>query len=259
MISSEKNRFDDPLVSVITVSLNSASTIKDTIASVNRQSYGAIEQIFVDGGSTDATLALISSCGKSNKKVISEPDKGIYDAMNKGVNMASGSLICFLNSDDEFVDSDVISSVVECFQDKEPPFIYANITHVNRENKVVRRWVVGEQSFRLKWAQPQLPHPGLFISSSCLRAIPGPFDAGMRISADLKLQLQLVEVSDGRQAYLNKMVVRQRIGGASNENWKAQILGWKECAKAWRDVYGGLGLVFVAQKLLRKLIQIRSF
>lgn len=248
---------DTPKISVITVCYNSATTISDTIRSVNNQTYSNIEHVFVDGGSADETLSTIKRESTRAKVLISEPDKGIYDAMNKGVNAATGHVICFLNSDDRFADESVLASVAEIFDTARTPFLYANIRLINSKGAIVRDWVVGNRSFRPQVFQPQIPHPGMFLSAARLRTLPGPFDASMKISADLKVQLQLVKSSDFPPAYLDRVVVHMRVGGASTGSFQGQFRGWVESARAWRDVHGGLGLLFVAQKVMRKLIQIR--
>lgn len=246
-----------PLISVVTVCYNSARSIGATIESVNKQNYSSVEHVFIDGESADNTLTIINEFCNRTKKVVSEPDKGIYDAMNKGFAASSGQIICFLNSDDTFADDGVLTSVASCFKDAQCDLAYGDIRLVTNEGALIRNWIVGEPEFRPQVLQPQIPHPGMFVATDLMRNIPGPFDASMRISADLKLQLELIKASGKKPRYLNRLVVNMLVGGASTVSFHAQLRGWVESARAWRHVHGGTGLLFVTQKVIRKLVQIR--
>lgn len=246
-----------PLISVVTVCYNSARSIAATIKSVNKQDYPSVEHVFIDGGSADNTLAIIDEFCTRTKIVVSEPDNGIYDAMNKGFVASSGGIICFLNSDDTFADDGVLTSVATCFKDAQCDLAYGDIRLVTNDGTLIRNWIVGEPAFSPQVLQPQIPHPGMFVATDLLRKISGPFDASMRISADLKLQLELIKVSSNKPHYLNRLVVNMLVGGASTGSFRAQFRGWVESARAWRDVHGGTGMLFVAQKVIRKLVQIK--
>lgn len=246
-----------PKVSVITVCFNSSGTIADTIISVNNQTHPNVEHVFIDGKSSDSTIEIIQQTSSREKKVVSEPDDGIYDAMNKGVATCSGDIVCFLNSDDSFSDDTVLASVVDEYERTKSSFLYGDIRLIDGADELVRDWRVGRKSFRPQILQPQIPHPGMFVNASKLRSLNGPFDSSMRISADLKVQLQLVKDSETPPVYLNRVVVNMRIGGASTGSLSGQYRGWIESARGWRDVHGIGGIFFVFQKVIRKLVQVR--
>ena len=252
-------KFDEPLVSVVTVCFNSERTITRTIESVNSQTYTNIEHIFVDGGSSDATTSLIAEKSLRRPTLVSETDEGIYDAMNKGFRLSGGDLVCFLNSDDAFSDEKCVRAVVDVSRERHAPFYFGGIVMTDLNGAVIRKWVVESVSFKPKVFQPQLPHPGMFFKRQCLEEIEGPYDTTMRISADLKLQLQLVNADTSEPVYVDRELVVMLVGGVSTRDWRSRLVGWSETAKGWRDVHGGTGLLFLAQKVVRKLRQMKKW
>ncbi|EPI9236201.1 glycosyltransferase, partial [Yersinia enterocolitica] len=132
-------------VSIITATYNSAATITDTLLSLNNQSYLDIEYIIIDGASTDDTLTIINQHSRNVSTVISEPDKGIYDALNKGISVATGDVIGFLHSDDIFASPNVITDVVDIFNNTMCDAVYGDLEYVAKDdvNKVIRRWTGG--------------------------------------------------------------------------------------------------------------------
>ena len=129
-------------VSIVTVAFNSARTISDTLESVRMQSYKNIEHIVIDGSSTDGTLEIVRRHAGVSEKIISEPDAGIYDAMNKGVRMATGDVIGFLNSDDRFADRDVVKRIVQAMTDEKLDAVFDDVefVHANNLHRVIRRY-----------------------------------------------------------------------------------------------------------------------
>ena len=202
-------------VSLITIAYNSAATIEDTIKSIVAQEYSNIEYIIIDGGSTDNTLSIIEKYKESISTIISEPDKGIYDAMNKGVQNATGDLVGILNSDDIYADNKVVSNIVEAIGNKDS--IYADLVYVDRDNtdKVTRYWKSGKYRkgiFKKGWMPP---HPTFFIKKSCYDQY-GIYNLQLKSAADYELMLRMLHKHNISVAYLPEVITKMRVGGQSN-------------------------------------------
>ena len=202
-------------VSLITIAYNSADTIEDTIKSIVAQDYSNIEYIIIDGGSTDNTLSIVDKFKDSITTIISEPDKGIYDAMNKGVQNATGDIVGILNSDDIYADNKVVSSIVEAIGNKDS--IYADIVYVDRDNtdKVTRYWKSGKYRkgiFKKGWMPP---HPTFFIKKSCYDQY-GIYNLQLKSAADYELMLRMLHKHNISVAYLPEVITKMRVGGQSN-------------------------------------------
>ena len=202
-------------VSLITIAYNSAATIEDTIKSIVAQEYSNIEYIIIDGGSTDNTLSIIEKYKESISTIISEPDKGIYDAMNKGVQNATGDLVGILNSDDIYTDNKVVSNIVEAIGNKDS--IYADLVYVDRDNtdKVTRYWKSGKYRrgiFKKGWMPP---HPTFFIKKSCYDQY-GIYNLQLKSAADYELMLRMLHKHNISVAYLPEVITKMRVGGQSN-------------------------------------------
>lgn len=208
-----------PKISVITITLNSAATIADTLRSVAFQTYPEIEHVLVDGNSSDDTLAIVKEYGRSGVRVLSEPDGGIYQAMNKGLRLAQGELVGFLNADDVYQDANVLEDVARAAQDQRVDAIYGDLVYVSRTNptRVIRHWHSGHWAHRRLLFGWMPPHPTLFVRKALLDLL-GGFDEQLRIAADYDLMLRLLNRPDVRVAYLERVVVRMRTGGASNRS-----------------------------------------
>lgn len=207
-------------VTVITVCFNSAASIADTLDSVAAQTHPAIEHIVIDGASTDDTVAIVRDRGKHVARMISEADRGIYDAMNKGLGLATGDLVGFLNADDMFAHRDVVASIARAAQqDPAADAIYGDIVYVRPDNldSVVRYWASGEFSrrrLRLGWMPP---HPTFYVRRSRLGEI-GKFDTSLRIAADYDFILRTLGRADICTAHVPGVMVRMRTGGVSNRS-----------------------------------------
>jgi glycosyltransferase involved in cell wall biosynthesis len=225
-------------VSIITVSYNSERTIRDTFNSVLNQTYPNIEYIVVDGNSTDGTIDVIKeyiSLFGERMRWISEPDKGLYDAMNKGIMMSSGDVIMLINSDDIFVNRNVITQIADVFkQNKSIDAVYADIDYIDRTNpqKVVRSWVTGNQRKFSKGWHPA--HPTFYVKKMCYEKY-GYFDLRYKYSADFELMLRFVEKCHIQLVYLPVKMVRMRIGGLGNRTLSNRIKANLECIKAFTD------------------------
>jgi len=224
-------------ISVVSVSFNSKNTIDNAISSVISQSCKNIEYIAIDGGSTDGTVDIIKSYGGKITKFISEPDKGIYDAMNKGIRMASGDVIGILNSDDMYADDAVLKDVAETFERTGADAVYGDLVYVDKDdtNKVVRYWKSGPYkpgSFRKGWHPA---HPALFVRKAIYDKY-GVFDTSFDISADFELMLRFFEKHKIKTAYLPRVLVKMRMGGESNGSLANIIKGNVNILRAfWRN------------------------
>lgn len=241
-------------ISIITVCYNSEETISDTIQSVLSQDYKDVEYIIVDGKSTDRTLEIIQSI-KSRIKLISEKDRGIYDAMNKGINIASGDVIGILNADDVYKNSQVLTAVMDAFK-ANVSIVYGDIEYVkyNDLSKVVRKWKAGVfRSGKFKWGWMP-PHPGFFIKKSCYESF-GLFNLNLSTSADYELMLRMLEVHHLSCHYISKTITSMRVGGASNSSLKNRLIANRNDKKAWTiHPINPLWFTFIL-KPLRKLPQ----
>lgn len=213
-------------VSIITVSFNSAKTILNTIKSVNSQTYNEIEHIFIDGLSSDNTVEIIKKESKRNKKVIIEKDKGIYDAMNKGINNSTGDIIGFLNSDDIFFSNQSIELIMSNFK-PEIDCIHANLIYKNKKNKVVRRYI--SQNFKpglfeKSWTPA---HPTFYCRKNCYVTY-GNFDLDYNIASDGDLMLRFLQVHKIKSLFLNKILVVMNEGGISTRGIKSTFIISKE-------------------------------
>ena len=219
-------------ISIITVCYNSEETISDTIQSVLSQDYKDVEYIIVDGKSTDRTLEIIQSI-KSRIKLISEKDRGIYDAMNKGINIASGDVIGILNADDVYKNSQVLTAVMDAFK-ANVSIVYGDIEYVKYDDlsKVVRKWKAGVfRSGKFKWGWMP-PHPGFFVKKSCYESF-GLFNLNLSTSADYELMLRMLEVHHLSCNYIPETITSMRVGGASNSSLKNRLIANRNDKKAW--------------------------
>lgn len=220
-------------LSIITVCLNNRSTIGDTISSVLSQSCKDLEYIIIDGGSNDGTLAVIEPYRQQLAAVISEPDTGIYDAMNKGIALAGGEIIGILNADDTYTDHRVLERVVQAFGDASVDACYGDLVYVDASGRTVRSWKAGVYIRRSMYAGWMPPHPTFFVRRSCYERF-GGYRTDMGTSADYELMLRYLLCHSITPIYLPEVLVRMRIGGSSNSSivhrLKAHLMDWK----AWR-------------------------
>ncbi|HJP63930.1 MAG TPA: glycosyltransferase family 2 protein [Mucilaginibacter sp.] len=246
-----------PTISIITVCYFSEATIESTILSVLSQDYPQIEYIIIDGGSTDKTLEIISKYKGNISKLISEPDKGIYDAMNKGIAMATGDIIGILNSDDIFFTNSVISDVVSVFtSDKNVDAVYGNIAYFTGgdKGKTVRTWITKPYYDTFFDDGEVPPHPSLFVKKSVYDAI-GTYFPGFKISSDYEFMFRAFKVNGYQSYHLNKFVVNMRMGGESTKSLKNILIGNKEVKMAWAMNNKKPNLRFWILRVFKKLLQ----
>jgi len=227
----------DLTVSIITICYNSSKTIHQTIDSVLSQSYKNIEYIFIDGDSKDNTLNIIKGrVGHTeNCHIYSEPDKGIYNAMNKGLSKAKGDIIAFINADDFYCSSDVLDKVVSIFSKSNVDAVYGNLIYVDPYNpdRVVRKWKAGPMSHSSFLNGRMPPHPTFFVRKSVYDQL-GGFNETFKISGDYELMLRFVFKEKIKIHYLNEFLVTMRNGGISNQSLSNRILANKEDRLAWK-------------------------
>jgi glycosyltransferase len=244
--------------SVVTVCFNSATTIADTLRSVATQTHPDVEHIVVDGASRDATMEVVRREGSHVAQFVSEPDNGIYDAMNKGLFLATGDVVAFLNSDDRYADASVLSDVATAFATEGCDYVYGDIQMVNEAGRLVREWKTGTVPAE-GLTDSQIPHPALFVRRPLLAGITPPFDPSYRISADLKQQLILVNKLRARGAYLRRSLAVMRMGGASTGGLSNYVAGWRESTRAFNEVHGKGGCWYTIKKVFSKLRGVRLF
>lgn len=220
-------------ISLITVVLNNQTFIRDAIDSVLSQTYPNIEYIIIDGGSSDDSLSIINEY-KDKLKLISEPDKGIYDAMNKGLAMATGDIIGFLNSDDFYADADIVQQVADFFEAHNADAVYGDLDYVSLldKHKVVRRWRSGAYKPELFYRGWMPPHPTFFVRSDVYKRC-GGFNTQLKSAADYELMLRLALVHKIQIGYINQVWIKMRLGGQSNRSFRNRLKANLEDRKAW--------------------------
>ena len=243
-----------PMISVITVCFNSEAHIAHALQSVDVQTWQDLEHLVVDGASTDNTLRIVEAHRREWRHVISEPDRGIYDAMNKGIGLAQGEVIGFINSDDFYAAPDALAKVAKVFADPTLDACYGDLCYVkqDRPDQVVRYWrssAFRPGLFRTGWCPP---HPTFFVRR-CVYERLGGFDLGYRMANDIELMARFMEVHGINTSYLPELLVKMRLGGASNHNWTAILLQNREIWRAMNDLHMKPALLpFVGGKLLSR-------
>lgn len=245
-------------ISIITVSFNSAKTIEQTIQSVLSQRYSNVEYIIIDGASQDETLSIIEKYRNKISVVISEKDNGIYNAMNKGIKLATGDIIGILNSDDFYVDENVLNDVATLFEKSKADAVYADLQYVDAidTRKIKRHWKSGKYKpgdFLFGWMPP---HPTFFVKKEIYEKY-GVFNETLNSAADYELMLRFIHKHQITIDYLQRVIVKMRSGGQSNITAKNRIKANLEDRKAWE--LNGLKPFFFTLflKPLRKLNQFR--
>jgi len=248
-----------PLFSLITVSYNSSKTLSDTIQSVLNQTYYDIEYIIVDGNSNDNTIEIIKEFEpKFNGRMhwISEPDKGLYDAMNKGIRMATGDIIGIINSDDLFCDTEAISKVVNVFEnDNLLDGVYADLYYVAQDdtNKIIRKWITGFQKPFCSGWHPA--HPTLYLKSN-VYIKHGLFDLNFRLAADFEIMLRFLDNHKIKIVYLPESFVKMRLGGETNKSIQNIYNQNIECIRAFeKNKIKVNKLLYPFKRLIPKLLQ----
>lgn len=245
----------NPKISIITVVWNNVSTIKDAIDSVLSQTYENIEYIVVDGASRDGTVEIVQSYGDRITKFISEKDNGLYDAMNKGISLATGDIVGILNSDDFYIDKHVIEKVVKEFEENDIDSVYADLVFVKPDKleKVVRYYDSSHFSPE-KFAYGWMPaHPTFFVKRECYGKH-GVFKTDYKIAADYELLTRFLAKNKVSYSYIKEPILKMRMGGASTSGVKSNYILNKEIIRACKenDIY--TNWVMVLSKYPKKIL-----
>lgn len=243
-------------ISIVTVCYNSVETIEDTILSVASQGHRHIEHIIVDGASTDGTLEIIQKYQDRLARFVSEPDNGIYDAMNKGIALASGEVVGTLNSDDVYANNAVLATVAKAFRKPDVDACYGDLVYVDRYdmNKIVRYWKsrpYADGLFERGW----LPaHPTFFVRRGVYRRY-GGFDLDYKIQSDFELTMRLLAVHKIKSVYIPEILVKMRMGGTTNRRLLNIIKGNIESYHACKKHGLKVNPLFFVVKILSRLPQ----
>lgn len=243
-----------PAITVITVCFNSEAHIADSLRSVDAQDFRDHEHLIIDGASTDGTLRIAQSFSREGRRVYSERDGGIYDAMNKGIALARGEVVGFLNSDDFYASPKALGWIAQAFEDPAVDACYGDLCYVReaRTEQIVRYWRSSpfrQGLFRAGWCPP---HPTFFVRRSVYQRL-GGFDLSYRMGNDIELMARFMERDGIRAQYLPKLLVTMRLGGASNQSWSAVLLQNREIWRAMKALRMDPSLpLFVGGKLLSR-------
>src|SRR5581483_800582 len=221
-------------ISIITATYNSAATVRDTLHSIASQQYPFIEHIIVDGQSKDDTLSIVKEFSHV-AKVVSEKDNGIYDAMNKGVQLTTGDIIGILNSDDFYTGLTVLSKVAKAFEDPAVEAVYGDLQYVKQNNTeiVTRTWKSGFFQKRSLYYGWMPPHPTFFVRKYMYEKA-GLFNTSLHSAADYELMLRMLLKHNATVHYIPEVLVKMRSGGMSNASLKNRFKANKEDALAWK-------------------------
>jgi glycosyltransferase involved in cell wall biosynthesis len=252
----EVKKGSDLKVSIITVVYNNKKHIRDAILSVLGQTYKNVEYIVIDGGSTDGTKEIIGEHKDKIAEFISEKDKGIYDALNKGLKLATGDVVGILHSDDLYFDVNAISTAMKVFEQNKVESVYSDILYVdsNDVNKMIRYWrssLFVPGAFRKGWHPP---HTSFFVKNDVYKKY-GYFNSELSVSADFELMLRFLERYSISTHYISTPLVKMRIGGESNKSLINIITGNINCYKAFKMNGINVSPLYFLYRLLPKLGQ----
>jgi glycosyltransferase involved in cell wall biosynthesis len=221
-------------VSIVTVCFNSKQTIEDTFKSVQSQSYPDIEYIVIDGGSTDGTIEVIQRYSKIIKVCVSEKDNGLYDAMNKGISLASGDIIGILNSDDILASANTIESVVRNIEGCSG--VYGDVGFYETDDFTNKRRHYSSKRFTMKkFSRGMMPaHPSLYVLRTCYEGA-GLFNTNYKIAADFDMTLRIFSLSNTSFKYINSEIVKMRLGGISTSGFMSNYTLNKEILESCKN------------------------
>ncbi len=242
-------------ISVITAVYNAEATVGQAIESVASQTHPDLEHVIIEGKSKDRSLDVIESVAHARMRLISESDKGIYDALNKGIRQATGDVVGFLHSDDFLAHESALAQIAAAFEDPAVEAVFSDLDYVSQADtaRVVRRWSTGPFHLgRLKrgWMPA---HPTLYLRREAYGRI-GEYDADFRIAADYDFILRYFSQTSGKSVYIPEVLYKMRLGGVSNRNWAKIRQKMKEDYLAIRRNHVG-GVSTLALKNLSKISQ----
>ena len=241
-------------ISIITSCFNREATLRGTIESVLGQDYREIEYIVVDGASTDGSLSVIREYEGKIDRIISEPDRGMYEGINKGIRVATGEVVGLVHSDDFLYSRHTLSAIAAAFEDTGADLVYGNGIYVDNEDtsKIVRDWISGPYDKR-KMKRGWLPlHPTVYIKRECIAQL-GLYDESYKIAADSDFLVRYLYLADLKVTYLNEYIVRMRMGGLSTDLSKTKQK-WAEDLRHYRS-HGLNPYIALGGKILSKIPQ----
>ena len=244
-------------ISIVTTAYNSEKTIEDTIKSVLSQEYENYEHIIVDGDSKDNTMEIVKKYEEKYKgrlKYISEPDKGIYDAMNKGIQMATGDVIGLLNSDDIYSNSETLTKIAKAFKENNCDGTYGNLYYVDEEtmSKVYRKWISGKGKVTRGWIPA---HPTLYLKKEVYDK-KGLYSLKYRVVSDYDYMVKLGLDKNIKLYYINDFLIHMRFGGASNSNLKGYLYNFKESYRILKDNQVNFPFFICCYRAIKTVFQI---
>jgi glycosyltransferase involved in cell wall biosynthesis len=241
-------------ISLITVTFNAESTISRCIESVTGQTFKNFEYIIIDGSSTDNTKNIIEKNISHIDTFVSEPDKGIYDAINKGIALASGNIIGILNADDFFANKYVLELINEIFNKRGADIVYGDLDYINNSGKVIRKWRSGDyKPKKLKWGWMP-PHPTFYCRRDLYQQ-KGAYSLDYGTAADYELILRFLNRGNLKVCYINEVLIKMQIGGASNKSFNNRVKGLFFDLKAMKHNQLKAPLITLICKPLRKVLQ----
>jgi glycosyltransferase involved in cell wall biosynthesis len=243
-------------VSIITVSHNSIKTISDTIDSVLEQTYPNVEYIIIDNSSVDGTVGLVQAYGKKISRFVSEPDSGIYDAINKGIKFATGDIIGILNSDDIFKDNRVIEKIVSSFNDNYIDAVIGDVQFIDSKNgSRIVRYYSSRRFHPGKFKFGYMPaHPSFYVKRKLFGEL-GFYKTDYKIAADYELLIRFLYVNKVKYKYLEMPFVSMRTGGVSNRTFLSNIILNKEIARACKENGIHTNYLFIYSKYFVKMFE----
>lgn len=243
--------------SLITIVYNAVDTIEKCIHSVLNQSYRAVEYIVIDGNSVDGTRKIILKNSVRIHYFTSEPDEGIYDAINKGLKLATGDVVGLLNADDYFANEYVLSDIAAAFLKDDPDVLYADLDYVNKVGGVRRKWRSGSfkrENFNWGWMPP---HPTFYAKRNLFNEL-GFYDLDYGTAADYELMLRFLYQNELKVFYLNKVIVKMKSGGISNGSFRNRLRAWQWDFSAMLSNRVRFPILAITLKPVRKIFQFIS-
>ena len=241
-------------ISLITVVYNAQNTINTCIDSVLRQKFNNIQYIIIDGGSTDDTLKIINSYKDKIQILISEPDNGIYDAMNKGIQLATGEVIGTLNADDYLADENVLMDVASAFASHQFDILYGDLDFIEPNGKIIRKWRSGKYKtgmFNRGWMPP---HPTFYCKRELFEIL-GGYKLDYGSAADYELMLRFIHLNKKKVFYLDRVIIKMFIGGVSNKSISNRVKALGHDLKAMRNNAILFPVISLILKPMRKIMQ----
>ncbi|GAB3311724.1 glycosyltransferase family 2 protein [Haliea atlantica] len=244
-------------ISIITAVYNSENTVQEAIESVAVQKYVELEHVIVEGNSNDGSLGVIEGAAHSRMRLISEPDLGIYDALNKGIRYSTGEIVGFMHSDDFFAHDEVLLKVADAFKDPDVEAVFSDLDYVSQSDSsfIVRHWSAGHFDPRLLKYGWMPPHPTLYLRREVYDRF-GTYDTSFSIAADYDFILRYFSQSPGKSAYIPEVLYKMRLGGISNKSLSKVKKKMKEdyCAIRRNRIGGAHTLVLKNFSKLKQLI-----